>query len=221
MRKNKIKERYFPASRLEAFSDGVIAIIITLMILEIKIPELAATVSGKEVWQAFTELLPKLFSYIMSFVVIAIIWINHHPFIHLVKHTNRTLLWMNIHLLFWMSLIPLPTAFLGSHPNLPQATMFYGIIMFMASSAFTVMRWYAQDHADLFHDGTPASFKKFTAVLIWLAHRFTLFPFLPAFSPPKFPLVFLFLQRSCSLCQRRWNQLKITDSSPCSIAGIT
>lgn len=139
-------------SRLEAFSDGVIAIIITLMILEIKLPPLVDAATSYEVWHALTEMIPHLLAYVLSFVVLGIMWANHHQVFHSIQHSDSKLLWYNLHLLFWMSLIPLPTAFLGEHHHLPQATMFYGAIMFMNAFSFALLRWYAQDKAGLYHD---------------------------------------------------------------------
>lgn len=136
-------------NRIEAFSDGVIAIIITVMVFDLKLPEMAAGFTDQEVWKAFLVLLPKLGAYIMSFVVLAIMWLNHHAMYDLIEHSTSKLVWYNHHLLFWMSLIPLPTAFLAAHPLLPQACMFYGIVLGGNALAFTFLRHYAAVTAKL------------------------------------------------------------------------
>ncbi len=138
-----------PTIRIEAFSDGVIAIIITLMILEIKLPFIPPEATSGEIWNRLGEMTPHLIAYIMSFVVLGILWVNHHHFFHQVAHTDRKLPWLNLHLLFWMSLIPLPTAFIGEHYQKPEATAFYGFVMFMTAVAFALMRTYSQDKANL------------------------------------------------------------------------
>lgn len=129
-----------PKSRIEAFSDGVIAIIITIMVLELKIPHLADGFSEKEVWAALLSLAPKLAAYLLSFVVVAIFWINHHALFALLPHSTSSIVWYNAALLFFMSLIPLPTAFLAEHPALPQAIMFYGLIMWLNAFNFFLLR---------------------------------------------------------------------------------
>lgn len=147
-------------NRVEAFSDGVIAIIITLMILEIKLPHIEDSYSSKETWLLLYEIVPHLFSYVLSFIVIAILWINHHSMFHQIKHADNKLIWYNLHLLFWMSLIPLPTSFLGTHPFKPEATAFYGFIMFMNAFAFTLLRWYSQDIAQLYIENISGKIRR-------------------------------------------------------------
>ena len=100
---------------LESFSDGVIAIVITLMIFQIKIPAVADNASTNEIWSGWLNLLPSLVAYMLSFVMVGVLWVNHHQFFHQLKNIDRKLLWYNLHLLFWMCIIPIPTAFLGQH----------------------------------------------------------------------------------------------------------
>lgn len=95
-------------SRLEAFSDGVIAIIITIMVLELKTPH------GTN-WQAFEPIFPVLLSYVFSFIFIGIYWGNHHHLLHTITHVNSKIIWSNLHLLFWLSLIPFATAYMGEN----------------------------------------------------------------------------------------------------------
>lgn len=131
-------------SRIEAFSDGVIAIIITIMVLELHIPELGEEFSDKEVWNALISLMPKLISYVLSFIVVAILWLNHHSLFDKLPHSTSKLVWYNTFLLFTMSLIPLPTAFIAKHPTLHQASVFYGAVMFLNAFAFLLMRRYVE-----------------------------------------------------------------------------
>ncbi|HET7734158.1 MAG TPA: TMEM175 family protein [Paludibacter sp.] len=119
-------------NRLEAFSDGVIAIIITIMVLELKIPH------GDD-WNSLQNLTPKFISYIISFIYVAIYWNNHHHLIHTVKHVTGSILWANTHLLFWLSLIPFVTAWAGENhfSQLPVAT--YSLVLLMAAVAYYIL----------------------------------------------------------------------------------
>jgi|GEM_PF-323398 len=137
----KAKDTNFPTTRMEAFSDGVIAIIITLMILEVKPPHLD-DIEDTELKTVILPMLPHIVAYSLSFLMLGIYWVNHHNFFHKIKHGDRKLLWMNLNLLFWMSLIPIPTVFLGSHWHMPIASVFYGIVLFMTSISFTYMGVY-------------------------------------------------------------------------------
>ena len=127
-------------SRLEAFSDGVIAIIITIMIFDIKMPELKAEITNEVIFSAFRNLIPKILAFSLSFLVLAIFWINHHALFDQIPHTTPKVIWANVFLLFVMSFIPLPTAFLAAHPFLPAASMFYGGLMCLNSFGFLVLR---------------------------------------------------------------------------------
>ena len=119
-------------TRLEAFSDGVIAIIITIMVLELKIPK------GLD-WQSLSGLALKFISYVISFIYVAIYWNNHHHLFHTVKRVNGAILWSNTHLLFWLSLIPFVTAWAGENyfAELPVAT--YSFVLMMAGVAYFVL----------------------------------------------------------------------------------
>lgn len=123
-----------PKSRLEAFSDGVIAVIITIMVLELKHP-VGADLSD------LGPLVPGFLSYVMSFVYVGIYWGNHHHLIQAADHVNAATMWANLHLLFWMSLIPLVTAWFGSHPVQRWPTAVYGIVLLLAANAYFVLQW--------------------------------------------------------------------------------
>lgn len=118
--------------RLEAFSDGVIAIIITIMVLEIKVPHTAQLTALK-------PLFPTILSYLLSFIYLGIYWNNHHHMIHVAERVNGRILWANLHLLFWLSLVPFTTAWMGEN-NFAPATMFaYGIVLLMAAIAYYIL----------------------------------------------------------------------------------
>lgn len=133
--------------RIEAFSDGVIAIIITIMVFDLKIPEMTDV---PHLLSALYLMVPKLLSYALSFLTLAIMWVNHHQMFHQISRSERKLLWYNIMLLFWMSLIPFATNFLGAQPMSWLACLVYGLIFFLCALSFTLMRNYALK-ADLLH----------------------------------------------------------------------
>jgi uncharacterized membrane protein len=116
-------------TRLEAFSDGVIAVIITIMVLELKVP------AGTTL-QSLTGLLPIFLSYVLSFIYVGIYWNNHHHLFHAVKTITGRVLWANLHLLFWLSLIPFLTGWLNENPLQSIPTALYGFVLFMASVAY-------------------------------------------------------------------------------------
>ena len=115
--------------RVEAFSDGVIAIIITIMVLELKVPH------GDDL-AALRPLVPVLLAYVLSFVYLAIYWNNHHHTMQAVQHVNGTVLWANLHLLFWLSLFPVATAWLGDNPRAPWPVACYGLVLLCAAIAY-------------------------------------------------------------------------------------
>ena len=119
-------------TRMEAFSDGVIAIIITIMVLELRAPHEATITSLK-------PLIPVLLSYIMSFVYLGIYWTNHHHLLHAVEHVNGKVLWANLHLLFWLSLVPFVTAWLGENHFDRTPAALYGTVLLMAAIAYSIL----------------------------------------------------------------------------------
>src|SRR5687768_6403261 len=120
-------------SRLEAFSDGVIAILITIMVLELHVPE------GADL-AALSNLTPIFLSYVLSFVFLGIYWNNHHHLLQLAKHVNGTILWSNLHLLFWLSLIPFATGWMGENSFQPLPTAVYGGVLLAAGLAYTILQ---------------------------------------------------------------------------------
>lgn len=127
-------------SRIEAFSDGVIAIIITIMVFDLKV---GTIIDEVDLIIELAKVFPKVLSYIVSFLMISIMWVNHHQLFHQIKTTDRNLLWLNIFLLFSMSLIPFGTNLIGANPFLWESSFFYGIIFFLNALAFTFLRNYA------------------------------------------------------------------------------
>jgi uncharacterized membrane protein len=120
-------------SRLEAFSDGVIAIIVTIMVLELRTP-------SQPTLPALLNVAPVFISYGLSFLVVAIMWVNHHHLIHAVHGVTARLLWSNLYLLFWMSLVPFVTEYLGKNYHQPLAVALYGLDLVLCSSAFYLLR---------------------------------------------------------------------------------
>ena len=118
--------------RLEAFSDGVIAIIITIMVLEMKVPH-------GDTLAALKPILPVFLSYVFSFINVGIYWNNHHHMIHAAKHVNGSVLWANIHLLFWMSLFPFVTAFMGENNYTTIPVALYGVVSLMSGVAYYIL----------------------------------------------------------------------------------
>src|SRR3954468_7448052 len=119
--------------RLEAFSDGVLAIIITIMVLELQPPH------GTEL-SALRPLLPVFLSYILSFVYLGIYWNNHHHMLHMTHRVTGAILWANLHLLFWLSLVPFATAWMGHSHVAPLPTATYGFVLMMAGAAYYVLK---------------------------------------------------------------------------------
>ena len=120
-------------SRLEAFSDGVIAILITIMILELKIPH-------GTTWSALGPVLPSFLTYILSYIYLGIYWNNHHHMFHATERVTGGVLWANLHLLFWLSIVPFVTGWMGENHNAPLPTAIYGCVLVMAALAYTILQ---------------------------------------------------------------------------------
>lgn len=119
-------------ARVETFSDGVIAIIITIMVLELKVPHDASPA-------ALVPLVPVFLSYVLSFIFLGIYWNNHHHLLHAVEHVSGGVLWANLHLLFWLSLIPFATAWMGENNFAPWTLVLYGVVLLFAAIAYTIL----------------------------------------------------------------------------------
>jgi uncharacterized membrane protein len=120
-------------SRLEAFSDGVLAIIITIMVLELKVPH------GEDI-ATLEPLLPVFLSYVLSFIYVGIYWNNHHHMLHTAKRVTGVVLWANLHLLFWLSLFPFITGWMGENHFAPLPTALYGVVLLMAGMSYWILQ---------------------------------------------------------------------------------
>ena len=148
----KIKLTSFETPRAEAISDGVFAIVMTLLILEIRVPEIDWRADATQLRHKLYGLLPKFLSFFFSFANIYIFWVNHHLLFKYLKGVNRDLLFLNGLFLFFLVMIPFPTAMIGEYYDNTTAISFYGLVMFLASAAFTAMVQYAASRAHLFKD---------------------------------------------------------------------
>ena len=137
---NPPDQTHMTTNRLEAFSDGVIAIIITIMVLELKVPHAVEAASQTAGLADLKPLLPVFLSYILSFLYVGIYWNNHHHLFHAAKQVSGGILWANLHLLFWLSLFPFTTGWMGSNHFAPMPTAVYGVVLFMASIAFYILQ---------------------------------------------------------------------------------
>jgi uncharacterized membrane protein len=120
-------------NRLEAFSDGVLAIIITIMVLELKVPHVTDLAGLK-------PLLPVFLSYVLSFLYVGIYWNNHHHMFHSTRHVSGGILWANLHVLFWLSLFPFTTGWMGENHLAPTPTAIYGFVLLMAAIAYYILQ---------------------------------------------------------------------------------
>jgi uncharacterized membrane protein len=161
--------------RLEAFSDGVIAIIITIMVLELRIPHGASLAELK-------PLLPVFAGYVLSFVYVGIYWNNHHHMMHAVKSVSGGVLWANLHLLFWLSTVPFVTAWMGEHPLTTAPVALYGVILLMNALAWLVLQTSLIRHEGRESDLAKAiktGFKERISPLLYVAGILAAFVFPP------------------------------------------
>src|SRR5919112_3039518 len=122
-------------TRLEAFSDGVLAIIITIMVLEIKVPH-------EPTWEGLMKLAPVFNSYVLSFIFVGIYWGNHHHLLHTVKHVSWKIIWANMHQLFWLSLIPFASGWMGENHFSALPTALYGAALLMPAIAYNLLQFF-------------------------------------------------------------------------------
>jgi uncharacterized membrane protein len=153
-------------NRLEAFSDGVIAVIITIMVLELKVPRDTTLASLR-------SLVPQFLSYLLSFLVVAIMWVNHHHMMHAARHADARLLWSNNTLLFWMSLVPFVTAYMGNNPHDARTVALYGVVLALCSLSFFLLRsviiQHHRDDAELAGYHRRVRFKNLNSILLYAA----------------------------------------------------
>jgi uncharacterized membrane protein len=162
-------------NRIEAFSDGVIAILITIMVLELKAPHDPTPASLARMW-------PTFFAYVLSFIIIAIYWVNHHHLIHLVTRVDSVVLWANINLLFWISLIPWVTVYLGDNHALPFPVALYAAVSTAGAASFYLLRSsIARHHHELEFKGLNKKMarKNLIAIFIYVAAMGAAFVYTP------------------------------------------
>ena len=145
-------------TRLEAFSDGVLAIIITIMVLELKVPHTAD-------WEVLKELIPVLISYMISFLFIGIYWGNHHHLLHTVKKVSSGMMLANLHLLFWLSLLPFATGWMGENHFAPNTIVVYSFICLLAGFAYSILQKIILAFSDP-HDKLTIAIKQQTPKII-------------------------------------------------------
>lgn len=158
----------FSKTRIEAFSDGIFAIIITLLVLEIKVPHLEEHDSAAALTASLLKLFPKFISWIISFFTVAVIWVNHHRLLRQFRHIDHGIFWWNAMLLLWTTFIPFPTAVLGDYPGNIASVVLYGTVMALMAASFTLMRWYVLRNPELLEDSVDiASFRKGTTLSLF------------------------------------------------------
>jgi len=161
-----VKIEAMGTNRLEAFSDGVIAVIITIMVLELKVPRDTTLTSLR-------SLAPQFLSYLLSFLVVAIMWVNHHHMLHSARRADARLLWTNNTLLFWMSLVPFVTAYMGNNSHDPRAVALYGAVLSFCSVSFALLRsaiiQHHRDDADLVRYHRRIQLKNLYSVFLYVA----------------------------------------------------
>ncbi|MBI1390097.1 MAG: DUF1211 domain-containing protein [bacterium] len=151
-------------NRLEAFSDGVIAILITIMVLEMKPPQ-------GDGLAALAPVAPVFLSYVLSFVYLAIYWNNHHHMLHTTRRVSGGVLWANLHLLFWLSLIPFVTGWMGRNHFSATPTAMYGVVLFMAANAYSILQWTiiaSQGEDSILKDALGGDWKGKGSILLYL-----------------------------------------------------
>ncbi len=134
------------SGRVEAFSDGVLAIVITLLVLDLKVPHLHDALSRQEAVEALWLLLPNISSFLLSFAYVAVFWVNHHHFFDLIAKVDPGLLWLNNLFLLFLCVLPFPTGFIGEYPANPVALACFSLILMGAGLVFTLMWRYAFRH---------------------------------------------------------------------------
>ena len=147
--------------RLEAFSDGVLAIIITIMVLELKVPEGSS-------WASLKPLIPRVLAYIFSFIYVGIYWNNHHHLFQAVKKVNGSILWANLHLLFWLSLMPIATEWIGTTHFAKNPVAAYGICLIMAAVAYTILEHVivrCEGESSLLKEAILSKFKEYISLI--------------------------------------------------------
>ena len=142
----KFKIWKFEKNRLEAFSDGVFAFIITILVLEIKVPHLDVHADSSELWNKLKEIFPVLFSWVVSFLIIGMLWLQHHNILQMAKKADYAIVWLNTLMLLFTALIPFPSELMGLYPNNSLAVASLGIVMLLSGTMIIVLYYYIADN---------------------------------------------------------------------------
>jgi uncharacterized membrane protein len=157
----------FTKNRFEAFSDGIFAIIVTLLVLEIKVPHIKDPASPWELFIALFYLLPKFLSWIISFLTVCVIWVNHHRLMNVFRSIDHGIFWWNAILLLWVSFIPFPTALLGDYPGNQLAGILYALILSFMGFSFYFLRRHVSRHPGLLQPSADLEeFRKGTRLVL-------------------------------------------------------
>lgn len=161
MNENQAQDQSPSTNRIEAFSDGVFAIVITLLVLELHTPQIQNADDAYELFRALYSLAPKYLGFVMSFFFVAVFWVSHHQFFHTLNFSKRGLLWLNNLFLLFVTFVGFPTGVLGQYPTNKTAVIFFGATFMAASLTFAVLRWYGWAKSELTTDEiVEDSFKK-------------------------------------------------------------
>lgn len=145
-----------PTTRIEAFSDGVCAIVMTLLAFQFKVPSFTLDANMQQNFRELLHVAPNFVSFVFSFIFVAVFWVNHHLLFHSIKHTDRKLLWLNIHLLFWLTIIPFPTNMVGDYPFVSLPAICLAVVLLMVSVSSFLVRHYSFKKATLENENTSA-----------------------------------------------------------------
>jgi uncharacterized membrane protein len=156
-------------NRIETLSDGVFAIVVTLLVLELRIPELSDAASTAELSRELIAMAPKFLSMVMSFLTVCVIWLNHHRLFTLIEHFDVPLFWLNANLLLWVCVIPFPTAVVGDYPFNALALSLYGVVMSLMGCAFVFMRLHIQSARCVHEDVDLDAFRVATIRVVLLS----------------------------------------------------
>jgi TMEM175 potassium channel family protein len=156
----------FNKSRVEAFSDGVFAIVVTLLVLDLKFPAVENP-TNHAIWYGILSTMPKVISWVISFLIVCVIWMNHHRLMDALSSIDGGLFWLNNLMLMFISLIPFPTIVLGDYPQYATAVCFYGVCMALVCGAIVIFRLYAQKNKHLLKPGVNIeAFRKSTTLSV-------------------------------------------------------
>ncbi len=174
------KTFFITTTRLENFSDGVFTIVLTLLAFQFKVPKFSTTNTNAENLQELLKISPYLIGFVFSFLFVAVFWANHHNLYHTIKEANSKLLWLNIHSLFWVTMMPFAIAIVGDFHKVPLAAIFLGTVLFMASVTAYMLLRYSHVNSKLVDETLSDSSIKYGQIKNIVAIIFTLIGILSA-----------------------------------------